>query len=94
MVPAAITDHAASAVLEIAWPDGRVDRLPHAVLRAACRCAACEQQRRRGTPPVEDPAARLAGITPYGDGLNLVFADGHARGLYPWPYLRQLSNRF
>ena len=24
-------------------------------------------------------------------GLNLVFSDGHGRGIYPWAYLRELG---
>jgi DUF971 family protein len=24
-------------------------------------------------------------------GLNLVFSDGHRRGIYPWAYLRELE---
>jgi DUF971 family protein len=24
-------------------------------------------------------------------GLNLVFDDEHGRGIYPWPYLRELG---
>jgi DUF971 family protein len=94
MLPQSVIDHAASGVLELQWPDGRSARLPHAALRAACRCAACEQQRRRGGPAAEGAPARLATIRPYGDGLNLVFDDGHERGLYPWSYLRELSTRF
>jgi DUF971 family protein len=93
MLPQAITDHAASGVLELRWPDGRQARLPHATLRAACRCAACEQQRRHGTPPAPAAPVRLTAIRPFGDGLNLVFDDGHDRGLYPWPFLHELSTR-
>lgn len=89
--PEAVTDHGRSGELEIRWADGAVSRLPHARLRASCRCAACEQHRRTGTPPEAPAAVRLAAIHPVGDqGLNLVFDDGHGRGIYPWTYLRTL----
>lgn len=94
--PESITDHAASGVLEIRWTDGEVSRLPHPLLRANCRCAACEQQRRRPDAAVRppDPAVRLHAIHPIGDrGLNLVFDDGHGRGIFPWPYLHELGAR-
>jgi DUF971 family protein len=26
-----------------------------------------------------------------GYGLQLIFSDGHERGIYPWPYLAQLT---
>jgi DUF971 family protein len=101
--PEAIIDHALSGVLEIRWCDGTASRLPHALLRRCCRCAACEQLRRMaaragGADAFEGPAAlpgtaaALAAIHFVGDrGLNLVFGDGHGRGIYPWAYLRQLG---
>ncbi len=92
--PLEVCDHQASGLLEITWSDARVSRLPHAWLRAHCRCAACEQLARTqvARPPVE-AALRLAAIHPVGEhGLNLVFSDGHGRGIYPWPYLRELGD--
>lgn len=91
MTPQALTDHAASGVLEITWPDGMTHRLPHALLRARCRCAACEQQRRHGSGVAVPEGVRLAAIHPVGaQAVNLVFDDGHGRGIYPWAYLRTL----
>ncbi|MBX3622677.1 MAG: DUF971 domain-containing protein [Rhizobacter sp.] len=91
--PTEITDHRQSGVLEIAWLDGRVSRLPHGLLRERCRCGGCEQLRRSGAPvATADPGLRLAAIEPVGDkGLNLVFSDGHGRGIYPWAYLQGLA---
>lgn len=86
--PVQVTDHAASGVLEITWADGRTSRLPHAWLRSACRCADCEAQRRAGTEPAAAEDVRVTEIRPVGEqGLNLVFSDGHGRGIYPWNYL-------
>ena len=91
--PTAIVDHQASGVLELAWPDGSHSRLAHGLLRARCRCAACQQGfRERGGDPAVDHAMRLADIRPVADkGLNLCFSDGHGRGIYPWVYLRELG---
>lgn len=91
--PTAITDHRVRGVLEIAWSDGHTSRLRHALLREQCRCAGCEQQRRRGRGAQSaDEALRLVRIEPVGDhGLNLGFSDGHDRGIYPWTFLRQLG---
>ena len=92
--PSDITDHRSSGVLEIAWPDGTVGHLSHGLLRLQCRCGGCEQRRRSGTLPTQaDPSMRLVAIEPVGDkGLNLAFSDGHDRGIYPWPYLHELSS--
>jgi prepilin-type processing-associated H-X9-DG protein len=26
-------------------------------------------------------------------GVNITFSDGHARGIYPWSYLTELSEK-
>lgn len=90
--PKNITDHRASGVLEIEWDDGVTSRLAHALLRARCRCAACEQRRRRGDGESKAAEVRLVDLHAVADkGLNLFFSDGHGRGIYPWPYLREIG---
>ncbi len=93
VLPTAVTDHRASGVLAITWSDGTLSRLGHGLLRASCRCATCEQQRRHGTGiPTSDASVRIVGIEPVGEqALNLAFSDGHDRGIYPFAYLRQLG---
>jgi ferredoxin--NADP+ reductase len=58
--PQSIIDHAASGELELVWQDGSMARLPHALLRARCRCAACEQQLRRSAKPLLSTGTGLA----------------------------------
>jgi len=93
LFPQAIVNHQASGVLELLWQDGSESRLPHGLLRARCRCAGCEQSwRAQGTHPEPVAAIRLDAIHPIGDkGLNLVFSDGHGRGIFPWAYLHELG---
>lgn len=91
MTPSQVMFHAASGALELRWHDGLAARLDGPALRAACKCAGCEQQRRNGTPP-EGGTALLHELQPVGEhGLALAFSDGHARGIYPWAYLRGLA---
>lgn len=91
--PMDITLHQATGRLDVLWNDGRLARLGGNRLRAACRCAACESARRAGHPQREaDTAAVVTQLRPVGDiGLQLVFSDGHDRGIYPWALLRELS---
>lgn len=91
--PVAITNHGASATLEIRWADGVSSLLAHGLLRASCRCAACVALRRAHRPVAEAAAAiRLTHAEPVGQqGLNLMFSDGHGRGIFPWAYLRELG---
>lgn len=90
--PIEITDLRNSGVLRVRWSDGLQADLTHALLRCRCRCAACTQALRSGTPVEADAELRIAAIAPIGErGLNFVFSDGHGRGIYPWAYLRELS---
>lgn len=93
LLPQAIVNHQSSGVLELRWQDGSESRLPHGLLRARCRCAGCEQSfRTQGTHPEPIAAMRLDAIHPIADkGLNLVFSDGHGRGIFPWAYLHELG---
>lgn len=78
--------------LHLRWPDGFESALSAATLRNACRCAACTNSRRNG--PAAPVAARIAldQVAEFGIvGLQLVFSDGHRRGIFPWAYLRQLA---
>ena len=91
--PESIVDHRASGVLELVWQDLTRARLAHSLLRSLCRCAGCEQQfRRTGHRAEVPPDIRLDDIRLVADkGLNLVFSDGHGRGIYPWAYLREIA---
>jgi DUF971 family protein len=85
--------HESSGQLEVLWNDGLRVRLASMDLRAACRCAGCESQRRAGRPPVPPAGTRLTELKPIGEfGLQLCFSDGHDRGIYPWAFLHVLSH--
>jgi DUF971 family protein len=72
--------------LGLRWPDGDAE-LSASELRAACRCGGC----RSATPSV-DLVVQLSGIEPVGQyAVQLLFSDGHDRGIYPWVLLRELS---
>jgi DUF971 family protein len=38
-----------------------------------------------------DARVRLIEVNSQGYGLQLVFSDGHERGIYPWAYLEGLT---
>jgi DUF971 family protein len=81
-----------AGTLELVW-DGRHAVLSHRALRRSCRCSVCENMRRAldVVLPVADDV-RLLKIEPVGPAaLQLVFSDGHLRGIYPWTYLKQMA---
>lgn len=91
MSPLAIGNSRSQQQLRLNWPDGREQRLAHAELRRQCPCSQCRAFRLRGTPPMVDERVRVVELNPQGYGLQLVFSDGHERGIYPWAYLADLT---
>lgn len=73
---------------------GHVTRLEARVLREACRCAHCTARARRGEPVVAARDVRLLELRPVGGyAAQLVFSDGHDRGIYPLVMLDALLAR-
>jgi DUF971 family protein len=80
--------------LRVRWPDGLEAALSAPTLRDACRCATCTHLRRGGGRAPSDAQITLAQVAQFGvAGLQLVFCDGHRRGIFPWEYLRELAAR-
>ncbi|NHL66646.1 DUF971 domain-containing protein [Burkholderia ambifaria] len=91
MMPTEIrVDHAARALV-LRWPDGDMQRIDYARLRSDCPCAACRKIRLGGGRVDAQPGLTLDGVEAAGYGIRLLFGDGHARGIYPWPYLAELG---
>ncbi len=62
-------------------------------LRAGCRCALCTRARIDGTFAPVLSRIEIEQVTAIGQyGLNLVFSDGHARGIFPFTYLAELAD--
>jgi len=84
----------ARGTLALAWADAVRAELPHALLRRRCGCAACRQLRRSGGT-VSAEGVAVSGVVPYGaNAVQLQFSDGHARGIFPFDYLRELAEEF
>lgn len=75
--------------LELAWSDGTRSLFTPAEARARCRCAQCQGARlATGRDPQVDLAVSLLEIRPIGAyAVQLVFSDGHERGIFPYEYL-------
>lgn len=84
--------------LAIAWSDGTESFVKFEALRRACPCAACG-----GEPDIlgnierpdvnYTPASfELTGVAQVGGyALQPSWADGHATGLYSFPYLKKIA---
>ena len=78
--------------LLIEWCDGISTNYSHLTLRTQCRCAGCVRIRRGGRSVEVPEDVELLAIVPYGpNAVQLRFSDGHERGIFPFPYLRELE---
>ncbi|MNZ25477.1 hypothetical protein D3C78_426450 [compost metagenome] len=81
----------AAGLLTLEWANGRVSQISHARLRAACPCSQCRAARLHGRIDAVPADVRLRSISGQGYGVQLLFSDGHERGIYPWSYLCELA---
>ncbi|MET0848208.1 MAG: DUF971 domain-containing protein [Pseudomonas sp.] len=91
MNPLAVGNSQSKQQLRLNWPDGREQLLDHVELRRQCPCSQCWAFRLQGLTVKVDARIRVIELNQQGYGLQLIFSDGHQRGIYPWPYLAQLT---
>ena len=92
-VATGITLHQKSRVMEIAFSDGRVFRLPYELLRVYSPSAEV-----RGHGPGQEVlqvgkrAVEIRALEPVGSyAVQPQFSDGHNTGIYSWDYLYELG---
>ena len=79
----------------IAWPDGRVTRLPARLVRQSCQCALCVDE--FSGDRILDPASipediTATEITPLGNyAVGITWSDGHSSGIFSWEHLKELA---
>lgn len=88
--PLALRNRAAARLLEIDWPGQPTRTLGHGPLRAACPCSACRAARLGGRIGLVVTGVTVTAVVSQGYGVQLIFSDGHDRGIYPWGYLAGL----
>ncbi|VVM73624.1 hypothetical protein PS662_01936 [Pseudomonas fluorescens] len=91
MSPLTIGNSRSTQQLRLNWPDGREQRLDHAGLRRQCPCSQCRAFRLQRLTPMVDSRVQVIELNAQGYGLQLIFSDGHDRGIYPWAYLAALT---
>ena len=91
--PTGLTLHQKSRVLEVAFDDGRVFRLPYEYLRVLSPSAEVQ-----GHGPGQEVLqvgkreVEIRGLEPVGSyAVQPTFSDGHATGIYSWDYLYHLG---
>lgn len=78
--------------LRLQWRDGLAATLPAERLRLRCRCAWCTRDRVENRFPMAFGGIAITKVEPMGGyAVHIAFSDGHARGIFPWSYLRALA---
>jgi DUF971 family protein len=94
--PSNIRAHQGEQILELAWVDDRVDRLPYRYIRGECPCASCKNEwtgERMLDPSTIQADLKLEGMEPVGTyAVRLAWSDGHSSGLFSWENLRKLGD--
>jgi DUF971 family protein len=96
-IPTKIKLAAGNNTVAVHWSDGHESAYPYLYLRTKCPCATCEEappappQAIGGLPilgqkPLRPERAELVGRY----ALQIYWSDGHASGIYSFPYLRSL----
>ena len=81
--------------LTVLWDSGETSELPADVLRREARDAYSRREIIDHGEIRIAPDLTITGLFQVGrEGVNVHFSDGHERAIYPFPYLRELSDRF
>ncbi|RCL28114.1 hypothetical protein C6A77_08610 [Pseudomonas sp. AFG_SD02_1510_Pfu_092] len=88
--PSAIRNQRGAGQLVLQWADAELV-FSHARLRGACPCSQCRAARLQGRLSLVSADVHVEQVVMQGYGVQLLFSDGHERGIYPWQYLRDLG---
>ncbi|OIO14069.1 MAG: hypothetical protein AUJ54_14950 [Ignavibacteria bacterium CG1_02_37_35] len=85
--------------MEIKWEDNSVSGISFETLRKYCPCATCDEEREKQTdtyiPLFMLDQVSLDSIVPVGNyGITLTWKDGHSTGIYEYPYLLNLTEKW
>jgi DUF971 family protein len=95
--PISIQALQADQVLQLTWPDQRVDRLSYHLIRSECPCATCRNEwtgERILDPKSIRADLKIEGLQAVGTyAVQPAWNDGHSSGLFSWETLRDLGDR-
>ncbi|MBC6905119.1 DUF971 domain-containing protein [Saccharophagus sp. K07] len=89
--PREIKNRRAEKQLFIQWSETEQQTISHLRLRGLCPCSQCRAARIRGQISLVDESVTVEKINPFPYGVQLVFSDGHDRGIFPWSYLFEME---
>jgi len=91
--PRKLHNSSAKQELVIEWQSGKQHAISYRQLRMACRCASCRANHTSGRIVLIPDDIHVEKINNLGQGLQLIFSDGHERGIFPWQYLFEIGEQ-
>ena len=79
--------------LTVTWDSGEKTVLSAAYLRREAKDAWSIRERLDRGEVTVLPGIAITDLSQIGNGVNIHFSDGHDKAIYPFPYLRELSDR-
>ncbi len=80
--------------LSVSWDTGETSLLPASFLRKEARDAQSVRERFDSGSVAVQAGITITGLQLVGAfGVNVQFSDGHERAIFPFPYLRELSDK-
>ena len=89
--PVSLTLKKQSRQLQVCWDDGSTDLISGQNLRRHCACSSCRSKRQIGVDLITDNPSVSEIVLMGTTGIQIIFADGHDRGVYPWAYLHAIA---
>jgi DUF971 family protein len=89
--PVSLTLKKQSRQLQVCWDDGSTDLISGQNLRRHCACSSCRSKRQTGVDLITDNSSVSEIVLMGTTGIQIIFADGHDRGVYPWAYLHAIA---
>jgi DUF971 family protein len=79
--------------LTLQWHDGAPSVISAETLRSACWCAWCRTDRVLNRFPDHFDGVAIETVKALGGyAIHIAFTDGHARGIFPWTYLKDIAD--
>lgn len=87
--PLAIRNQRKNRSVVFQWSETEAQQISWIELRGICPCAGCRKHRLLGTIPLIDADIEVTEINNMIYGVQIIFSDGHDRGIFPWVYLHK-----
>lgn len=91
VMPTHLQLHKSSKTLDVNWSNGELSTISTSDLRRYCACSSCRARGVVGSELINE-SSDVTDIKSLGaSAVQIVFADGHDRGIYPWSYLKAIA---